>query len=346
MSLWNPYQQLNIPEQHYNSSYVYSPSDADSSAASSYASVNNSVSDAHLRVPIHPTSLDYLNNSATSLYQYSEAQIHQEARSSSVNSSEFSSSDLDSTSPVTSPAYNQKCLKNSKLSPYYYNPYGHNVHSQGQNAYNAYYSNYYYNLQQQRQHYNHQDLAQKEQNLKDNFEHLSKNLYQNYSENVSSYQTEKPQITNEAPAPSYYNQAQPTDEMQRNPIKEPPKPYENVDDTIPIVKNINRTETAHIINCNSINFKYPVTMKSNPNIKINLQDQDLWNQFKQIGTEMIITKTGRRMFPTMRLNVTGLESKAKYIMFIDIVPFDNNRYKFSKGEWLASSKAEPHFNGL
>ena len=40
-------------------------------------------------------------------------------------------------------------------------------------------------------------------------------------------------------------------------------------------------------------FKYPTTTKMNPNIKINLQDIDLWTQFKQIGTEMILTKPGR-----------------------------------------------------
>ena len=342
MSLWNPYQQLAVPEQHYNS-YVYSPSDADSSSVS-YGSVNSSVSDTHMRLPVHRTSLDYLNNSSASLYQYNEAQIHQQARSSSVNSSEFSNSDIDSTSPVTSPSsYNQKCLKTNQLSPYYYqHQYGHNVHQQ--NAYNAYYTNYYYNLQQQQQrHQYNQDLVKTEQKLIDNFSHLNKNLYHNYSELTQAYQTEQ--------TPVYYNQEH-CEVNKRNNLRqhETPKSYEQEPsdiDTIPIPnKANNKPECVHTINCNSINFKYPATMKSNPNIKINLQDQDLWNQFKDIGTEMIITKTGRRMFPTMRLNVTGLEPKAKYIMFIDIVPFDNNRYKFSKNEWLVSGKAEPHFNGL
>ncbi len=32
---------------------------------------------------------------------------------------------------------------------------------------------------------------------------------------------------------------------------------------------------------------------NNPNIKVKLQDMQLWKSFNQIGTEMIITKTGR-----------------------------------------------------
>lgn len=30
-----------------------------------------------------------------------------------------------------------------------------------------------------------------------------------------------------------------------------------------------------------------------PGVEANLQNNDLWNQFHQIGTEMIITKSGR-----------------------------------------------------
>ena len=34
-------------------------------------------------------------------------------------------------------------------------------------------------------------------------------------------------------------------------------------------------------------------VKRDPNIKVNLENDDLWTQFHQIGTEMIITKLGR-----------------------------------------------------
>jgi hypothetical protein len=49
-----------------------------------------------------------------------------------------------------------------------------------------------------------------------------------------------------------------------------------------------------VIKCNEIDFNYPTTTKINSNIKVQLQDIDLWNQFSSAGgTEMIITKSGR-----------------------------------------------------
>ena len=34
-------------------------------------------------------------------------------------------------------------------------------------------------------------------------------------------------------------------------------------------------------------------VKTDPNIKVTLENQDLWREFHKIGTEMIITKMGR-----------------------------------------------------
>lgn len=38
------------------------------------------------------------------------------------------------------------------------------------------------------------------------------------------------------------------------------------------------------------------SVKSDPNIKISLENAELWQQFHQIGTEMIITKLGRYIY--------------------------------------------------
>ena len=83
----------------------------------------------------------------------------------------------------------------------------------------------------------------------------------------------------------------------------------------------------------------------NQNLKIKMQDMPLWREFSRNGTEMIITKTGRRMFPTLRISIGGLESTKKYHMVIDIVPMDDNRYKYHNCEWIVSGKAEAHFGG-
>ncbi|XP_056408292.1 T-box protein VegT-like [Hyla sarda] len=73
-----------------------------------------------------------------------------------------------------------------------------------------------------------------------------------------------------------------------------------------------------------------------------LEDLDLWSQFHQEGTEMIITKSGRRMFPQCKIRLFGLHPYTKYVVLVDFVPLDNCRYKWSKNQWEAAGKAEPH----
>ncbi|XP_064613148.1 T-box transcription factor TBX20-like [Liolophura sinensis] len=81
------------------------------------------------------------------------------------------------------------------------------------------------------------------------------------------------------------------------------------------------------------------------NIKITLENRDLWTKFHNLGTEMIITKTGRRMFPTLKVGLEGLDPHSKYILLIDIVPVDDCRYKYHNSEWVVTGKAEPHMPG-
>ncbi|KAG9466241.1 hypothetical protein GDO78_016977 [Eleutherodactylus coqui] len=77
------------------------------------------------------------------------------------------------------------------------------------------------------------------------------------------------------------------------------------------------------------------------NVKMTLENRDLWKQFHTIGTEMIITKSGRRMFPQCKVSITGLEADGKYVLLADIVPVDNSRYKWQEDHWEPSGRAEP-----
>ncbi|KAG7489364.1 T-box-containing protein TBX6L-like [Solea senegalensis] len=77
------------------------------------------------------------------------------------------------------------------------------------------------------------------------------------------------------------------------------------------------------------------------NIRMTLEDPELWRTFHEIGTEMIITKPGRRMFPHCKVNLTGLIPCAKYILLVDMVPEDGFRYKWNKEKWEVAGKAEP-----
>ncbi|XP_078277356.1 T-box transcription factor TBX5-like isoform X1 [Rhinoraja longicauda] len=80
-------------------------------------------------------------------------------------------------------------------------------------------------------------------------------------------------------------------------------------------------------------------------IKVYLHERELWLKFHEVGTEMIITKAGRRMFPSYKVKVTGLNPKTKYILLMDIVPADDHRYKFADNKWSVTGKAEPAMPG-
>ncbi|KFP73981.1 T-box transcription factor TBX4, partial [Acanthisitta chloris] len=53
----------------------------------------------------------------------------------------------------------------------------------------------------------------------------------------------------------------------------------------------------------------------------------------------------RRMFPSYKVKVTGMNPKTKYILLIDIVPADDHRYKFCDNKWMVAGKAEPAMPG-
>ncbi|CAG2176381.1 unnamed protein product [Oppiella nova] len=73
-----------------------------------------------------------------------------------------------------------------------------------------------------------------------------------------------------------------------------------------------------------------------------LENKELWDRFHELGTEMIITKTGRRMFPTVRCSFSGVELDARYVALMDIVPVDVKRYRYAyhRSSWLVAGKAD------
>nr|XP_020663004.1 T-box transcription factor TBX5 [Pogona vitticeps] len=87
------------------------------------------------------------------------------------------------------------------------------------------------------------------------------------------------------------------------------------------------------------------TQQGMEGIKVFLHERELWLKFHDVGTEMIITKAGRRMFPSYKVKVTGLNPKTKYILLMDIVPSDDHRYKFADNKWSVTGKAEPAMPG-
>ncbi|XP_028279385.1 T-box transcription factor T isoform X2 [Parambassis ranga] len=76
-------------------------------------------------------------------------------------------------------------------------------------------------------------------------------------------------------------------------------------------------------------------------LKVSLDESELWQRFKDLTNEMIVTKNGRRMFPVLKVNVSGLDPNAMYSFLLDFASADNHRWKYVNGEWVPGGKPEP-----
>ncbi|KYO37056.1 T-box transcription factor T-A [Alligator mississippiensis] len=76
-------------------------------------------------------------------------------------------------------------------------------------------------------------------------------------------------------------------------------------------------------------------------IKVELEEKELWTNFKELTNEMIVTKTGRRMFPVLKVSISGLDPNSMYSILLDFVAADGNRWKYVNGEWIPGGKPEP-----
>ncbi|XP_033833246.2 T-box transcription factor TBX1-like [Periophthalmus magnuspinnatus] len=77
-------------------------------------------------------------------------------------------------------------------------------------------------------------------------------------------------------------------------------------------------------------------------VRVQLEMQMLWQQFDQLGTEMIVTKAGRRMFPTFQVRISGMDPMSEYVLLMDFIPVDDKRYRyaFHSSSWLVAGRAD------
>ncbi|KAK1876289.1 T-box transcription factor TBX19 [Dissostichus eleginoides] len=73
-------------------------------------------------------------------------------------------------------------------------------------------------------------------------------------------------------------------------------------------------------------------------LKVTLEDAELWRKFQTLTNEMIVTKNGRRMFPVWT-------PRSMYSVLLDFVPVDGCRWKFVNGEWVSGGRAEGRGQG-
>ncbi|NP_001310757.1 T-box transcription factor TBX10-like [Parasteatoda tepidariorum] len=95
--------------------------------------------------------------------------------------------------------------------------------------------------------------------------------------------------------------------------------------------------------CGGQEIKKPLHPKL-VNINGTLETKSLWDEFNELGTEMIVTKAGRRMFPTFQVKLYGMDPMADYILMMDFVPVDDKRYRyaFHSSSWVVAGKADPN----
>ncbi|XP_018568168.1 T-box transcription factor TBX10 [Anoplophora glabripennis] len=101
----------------------------------------------------------------------------------------------------------------------------------------------------------------------------------------------------------------------------------------------NNRNNAHNKNHGSINSISPALS----NAGAILEMKHLWDEFHSLGTEMIVTKAGRRMFPTFQVKLCGLDLHSEYMLMMDFVPVDDKRYRyaFHSSSWVVAGKADP-----
>lgn len=81
-------------------------------------------------------------------------------------------------------------------------------------------------------------------------------------------------------------------------------------------------------------------------ISVTLENNNVWKQFHRCGTEMILTKQGRRMFPYCRYRLSGLEPTRQYNLVLSVIPSDNLKYRWNISKWEVNGPAENKNQGL
>ncbi|XP_053305897.1 T-box transcription factor TBX10 [Spea bombifrons] len=78
-------------------------------------------------------------------------------------------------------------------------------------------------------------------------------------------------------------------------------------------------------------------------VTVSLETAGLWETFNCLGTEMIVTKAGRRMFPLFQIRIWGMDPTADYSLLLDFLPVGDKRYRyaFHTSSWLVSGPADP-----
>ncbi|XP_057206496.1 T-box transcription factor TBX1-A isoform X1 [Triplophysa rosa] len=107
--------------------------------------------------------------------------------------------------------------------------------------------------------------------------------------------------------------------------------------SLPVVSDLSQTFSL-TMSCSPDNARSCAKAPEVASVRVQLEMQSLWRQFDQLGTEMIVTKAGRRMFPTFQVHISGMDPAAEYVLLMDFIPVDEKRYRyaFHSSSWLVA----------
>ncbi|CAH8616480.1 unnamed protein product [Schistosoma margrebowiei] len=78
----------------------------------------------------------------------------------------------------------------------------------------------------------------------------------------------------------------------------------------------------------------------NNHIYFQLKEQKIWSDIYLHNTEMIATNTGRRIFPSLSVDVFGLNPNDQYIFLLDMLLIQPHIFKHQGDRWIISSQSE------
>ena len=59
-------------------------------------------------------------------------------------------------------------------------------------------------------------------------------------------------------------------------------------------------------------------------------------------SDLAVNCVHRRMFPVLRVGISGLDASSMYTVLLDFIPADSSRWKYVNGEWTSCGKAQPN----
>ncbi|XP_051829550.1 T-box transcription factor TBX21-like [Antechinus flavipes] len=80
-------------------------------------------------------------------------------------------------------------------------------------------------------------------------------------------------------------------------------------------------------------------------LQVVLCNHSLWLTFHGQQNEMLLKRAGRAMFPSLAYQIRGMEPRARYRVFVDMVRTDQHHWRYEKAQWAPYGPEESSVPG-